>query len=122
MKKDQDCCGNIEKRDCQWAGKCVPAVKPGAKFWEGEGADSCGKANLECKAVFVCLGWDSITGNCDPKKNSVGNIVLKLGLPAVGGVAAIAVGPVGWAAFFGGAAGTGVPLLIDEITKELKLY
>ena len=119
LKKDQDCCGNIEKRDCQWAGKCVPAVKPGAKFWEGEGADSCGKANLECKAVFVCLGWDSITGNCDPKKNSVGNIVLKLGLPAVGGVAAIAVGPVGWAAFFGGAAGTGVPLLIDEITKEV---
>ena len=62
LEKDKECCSDISTRDCQWSGKCVPAIKPGYKFWENEGVDQCTKGNLECKATFVCPGWDSVTG------------------------------------------------------------
>ncbi|MBS3162186.1 hypothetical protein J4476_05830 [Candidatus Woesearchaeota archaeon] len=66
LKKDEECCGDRTKRDCQWTGsKCSPAVSPGAKFWQGEGSDTCGKANLECTAMFVCGGWNRVLGLCD---------------------------------------------------------
>src|SRR3989338_2726756 len=65
IEKDLQCCEDRTKRDCRWTGnKCVPAVSPGAKFWEGEGADVCGKANLECTAFFVCGGWNRLFGLC----------------------------------------------------------
>ncbi|MEK6947674.1 MAG: hypothetical protein AABX19_00370, partial [Nanoarchaeota archaeon] len=65
LKKDEQCCGDRTKRDCAWTGsKCAPAVSPGAKFWEGEGSDTCGKANLECTAYFVCGGWNRLLGLC----------------------------------------------------------
>ncbi len=68
LEKDQRCCDDRSKRDCRWTGsKCAPAVSPGAKFWEGEGSDTCGKANLECTAFFVCGGWNKLFGLCEDK-------------------------------------------------------
>ena len=119
LEKDKSCCSDIADKDCQWAGKCVPAVKPGYKFWESEGTDQCSKGNLECKSIFVCPGWDGITGNCDPANDAaaVGGWFLKFGIALVGGGAAVVTGPVGWAAFLGGVTGAGAPILLDEIIK-----
>ena len=62
LEKDQQCCLSAN-RDCAWTGsKCVPSVSPGFKFWEGEGADVCGRASTECTAVFVCGGWNRVIG------------------------------------------------------------
>ncbi len=71
LKKDQECCLG-PKKDCTWNGnKCTPAVSPGFKFWEAEGAEVCSKANMECSATFVCGGWNRIIG-CDEDATTSG--------------------------------------------------
>jgi len=99
LQKDYECCLS-PKRDCFWNGnRCGPAVSPGFKFWEGEGANICGKANTQCTAIFRCGGWNSILGACGADKGSSG---LVGGLVGAGGSAALAAflvtGPAGWAA------------------------
>lgn len=61
-----DCCQKSEMRDCFWAGsnstgKCLPQVPPGFKFWEGEGQDTCKKADTECTAIFVKSGLTDVS-------------------------------------------------------------
>lgn len=60
-----DCCQKSEMRDCFWvgddsAGKCLPHVPPGFKFWEGEGQDTCNGGNIECTAVFAKSGLTEV--------------------------------------------------------------
>ncbi len=78
---DQDDCEDQELRDCFWftgsgrtnarglfsrssaeAGRCVPHVPPGSKFWEGEGSDICSVANQECTVVFRRPGIGILEG------------------------------------------------------------
>src|SRR3989344_9157236 len=112
IEKDTTCCSDISQRDCQWAGKCVPAVSPGYKFWEGEGTDTCSKANTECTATFVCAGWDSVLGICDPEDWD-SRFLKGAVLTTVGGLVSgfLAGGPVGGAA---AATAIGIQLLASE--------
>ena len=74
--KDLECCADYSKRDCAWiGGKCVPRVSPGTKFWEEEGENNCGKANMECSFLVKCDGWSSIFGICE----DVGDNILSSG-------------------------------------------
>lgn len=101
LRKDQQCCLS-SNRDCSWAGsKCVPAVSPGFKYWEGEGADVCGRASLECSAVFVCGGWNRLFG-CD-NEGTAGVVTGGAAGLGAGGYTALALGTLGWPAFIGGA-------------------
>jgi|GEM_PF-2245533 len=85
LKKDQDCCLGT-KRDCLWTGnKCVPAVAPGFKFWEGEGNNICSKGNAQCTATFVCGGWNQLLDLCSRDKDAGAGV-------AVGGIAAVGAG------------------------------
>ena len=95
LRKDQQCCLSTN-RDCSWTGnKCIPAVSPGFKYWEGEGADVCGRASLECNAVFVCGGWNRVLGLCEEEGTAAGILggVAALGS---GGYTAVALGTIGW--------------------------
>ncbi|MBI4450343.1 hypothetical protein HY642_00065, partial [Candidatus Woesearchaeota archaeon] len=58
-QNDEQACLDRSKRDCHWLGflqyeqkKCVPYVKPGFKFWEGQGGE-CAMGNQN-KDLF---GW-----------------------------------------------------------------
>ncbi|MBI2148679.1 hypothetical protein HYU23_03285 [Candidatus Woesearchaeota archaeon] len=85
LEKDQTCCLG-SNRDCYWSGsRCVPAVSPGFKFWEGEGSNICAKANSKCTMLFRCNGWNSLFGSCGASTESSS---------AVGGVVAAAAGAV----------------------------
>ncbi|MBI5392570.1 hypothetical protein HZA96_01755 [Candidatus Woesearchaeota archaeon] len=61
----EECCENAEKRDCQWLEsiateqKCIPLVKPGFKFWEGNGISTCLQANekKECNGLSCDQQW-----------------------------------------------------------------
>ncbi len=100
LRKDQQCCLS-SNRDCSWSGsKCVPAVSPGFKYWEGEGADVCGRASLECSAVFVCGGWNRLFG-CD-NEGAAGVVTGGVAGLGAGGYTALALGVVGWPAVIGG--------------------
>ncbi len=109
LENDIECCTDISHRDCQWVGsKCTPAVKPGYKFWEGEGTDTCGKGNLECTATFVCPGWDSVLGTCKPADKGwrtakvIGGMVLAGIIGAVtGGTGVLLISAAGGASAFG---------------------
>ncbi len=107
LETDYQCCTDLSKRDCQWAGKCVPAVKPGYKFWEAEGIDQCGKASLECKATFVCAGWDSKLGICNTEGGDTGwRWAKRIGITgiaaAIGAIVSGGLGAVGAAVAVGG--------------------
>ncbi len=87
LKKDQACCLGAN-RDCYWSGnKCVPAVSPGFKFWEAEGANICAKANTQCNMLFRCGGWNKLLGACSEEKKAGG----KAGVTILAGVAGVAV-------------------------------
>lgn len=60
QETDFTCCTDISKRDCAWTGKCVPKVSLGFKFWEAEGSNTCGKANMDCKVTLRCGGWNKL--------------------------------------------------------------
>ena len=95
LKKDEQCCGDRTKRDCAWTGsKCAPAVSPGAKFWEGEGSDTCGKANLECTAMFVCGGWSKLLHLCSTDNVGGSAAVAGLGGTGAGVGTAVSIGAV----------------------------
>jgi hypothetical protein len=71
--KAKDNCENINVRDCTWigdknAGRCIPFVPPGLKFWPGEGKNAvpsadatqqCNLASNECNVVYEKGGFDS---------------------------------------------------------------
>ncbi len=107
LKKDQQCCLS-PKRDCAWTGNnCIPAVSPGFKFWESEGADVCARASTSCTATFVCGGFNRIFGACGEGEEAVAGAGAAVG---VGGGAALytgltlgaaAGGPIAVAAFAG---------------------
>ncbi len=102
LRKDQQCCLS-SNRDCSWTGsKCVPAVSPGFKYWEGEGADVCGRASLECNAVFVCGGWNRLFG-CD-NEGTAGVVTGGAAGLGAGGYTILALGTAGLpVALMGGA-------------------
>ena len=94
LEKDRQCCLQTDKRDCSWAGsRCVPAVGPGFKHWEGEGANTCGKASMECPVVLVCNGFNSLFGSCDPGSTGAG--ILNFALPTVAAIGAALIAATG---------------------------
>ncbi len=116
LEKDVKCCSDISKRDCQWAGKCVPAVKPGFKFWEAEGADTCSKADTQCTATFACPGWDSKLGICGADDGGWRAFKRYVGVVGAGAAAgAVAGGGIG---ALGGALAAGIQVAISEQTAE----
>ncbi len=102
LRKDQQCCLSAN-RDCSWTGsKCVPAVSPGFKYWEGEGADVCGRASLECNAVFVCGGWNRVLGLCEEETGAAFGLGAVAAIGA-GGYTTLALGTLGGPAFLSAA-------------------
>ncbi|MBS3152619.1 hypothetical protein J4230_04375 [Candidatus Woesearchaeota archaeon] len=98
LKKDQQCCLS-SKRDCFWnSNKCVPAVSPGFKFWEGEGAEICAKANTQCAATFRCGGWNRIFGCGEEGTKAAGSVGGIVAGAAAGGYTALTLGATAAAA------------------------
>src|SRR3989344_714631 len=118
LEKDRQCCLQTDKRDCSWAGsRCVPAVGPGFKHWEGEGANTCGKASMECPVVLVCNGFQSLLGQCKP--GTAGAILTTVGTVIIGAGAAALIAATAGGAAAGLAFGlSGVDLVAKEITKK----
>ncbi|MBS3168331.1 hypothetical protein J4216_04355, partial [Candidatus Woesearchaeota archaeon] len=86
LEKDAECCLNRPNRDCAWNGnKCVPAVAPGFKYWEGEGADICSRGSTTCSAVFVCKGWNAILGQCSEDVDKAARVGAQGGIGAGAG-------------------------------------
>ena len=91
-------------KDCKWIGVdekedeilafgkgsyplfCIPYIPPGHKFWEDEGSDNCGKADLSCEVGFHCPGVGVALGYITGEKCSGGRFTkIGAGSTKVGG-------------------------------------
>ncbi len=117
LKKDRECCAQTDKRDCSWIGKCVPAVGPGFRHWEGEGADTCAKASMECPVVFVCTGFNKLLGQCEA--GSTGANIVSVATVVVGaGIAALLSVSTGGAGIALAATFSGADLILKQAAKQ----
>lgn len=118
LEKDRDCCGQLDKRDCSWIGRCVPAVGPGFKFDQGEGTNVCGKASMECPVVLACNGWNAVLGSCET--DGAGRWIAGIGttVVAVAAAAALAYFTAGAGAAAWGALFTSASLGIEHATEN----
>ncbi len=93
LENDYACCTDVSKRDCTfWGNKCSPKVPLGFKFWSDDGANTCAKASMSCKAVFRCGGWINLFGACE--YDSAKSALIPTGLAGLGAFA-IATGGTG---------------------------
>ncbi|MFA4887861.1 MAG: hypothetical protein WC595_06645, partial [Candidatus Nanoarchaeia archaeon] len=117
LENDQSCCLQNDKRDCSWVGKCIPAVGPGFKHWEADGANTCGKANAECPVVLTCTGTQSLLGQCE--KDAPGTVLASIAtvVAGVGGAMLIAMSAGAGAVFMAGGL-SAFDLIAKEVTRS----
>ncbi|MDP6586608.1 MAG: hypothetical protein QF535_18280, partial [Anaerolineales bacterium] len=104
IEDDNVCCNDVTRRDCSWVkNKCVPKASPGFKFWEDDGSDTCSKADMSCKVILHCPGWNAATGECEEESAAAG-FVTGLTVAVVAGLATAMTGGAALAVIVAGAA------------------
>ncbi len=84
---DQQCCEDVQSRDCIWEDlmtekRCVPIVKPGFQFWNGNGLAVCLQANQkkECDGFTCSQQWVDDTAKLCAMQGDCGNYVNTAGI------------------------------------------
>lgn len=81
------CCSDAQQRDCVWSAessikRCVPRVKPGFRFWGGNGATVCarGTQKKECSGFSCSQEWLDDTARLCYQQGDCGNYFNVIGM------------------------------------------